>query len=93
MSNKTIGEMTCPLCRSQKAKVSVSKAGLTVATCHRCHMQLFTRSDISDGALRAQIRPVAEAVQGLLQADAPTQENTPEPKVPESAPFKPAFTW
>jgi hypothetical protein len=59
MSNKAIGEVDCPLCRSKKAKVSVSKAGLTVMTCHRCNAQLFTRSDVSDGALRGLMRPMA----------------------------------
>lgn len=70
MSNKAIGEITCPLCRSHKAKVSISKSGLAVATCHRCHMQMFTRSDISDGAMRMQVRPFADVTMGAVDVAA-----------------------
>lgn len=86
MSNKTIGEITCPLCRSQKAKVSVSKAGLTVATCHRCHMQLFTRSDLSDAALRGQLRAMpAEAPAEAAPAAAPSHQPESQPAADKPA--------
>lgn len=77
MSNKAIGEVDCPLCRSKKAKVSVSKSNLTVMTCHRCNCQMFTRSDVSDGALRGLMRPIQAA------------ESTPAPEAkPATAPEK-----
>lgn len=89
MSNKAIGEITCPLCRSPRAKVTVSKAGLTVATCNRCHVQIFTRSDLSDAALRGQMRPmkveeVAPASPAIEAAATP--EMKPASAAPESRP-------
>jgi hypothetical protein len=69
--------------------VSVSKSGLTVATCNRCHCQIFTRSDISDAALRGQIRPFAEVenVQEKAPAIMPAIEKTAAPEQEE----KPAW--
>ena len=75
MANKAIGLLRCPVCRSDKARVSVSKAGYTVATCHHCHMQLFTRSVVSDGALRGLMRPI---------------ESEPEPEVAPEVKSSPA---
>lgn len=58
MANERIGTAPCPLC-GRAAGVTVSKSGLTVLTCNRCHCQLFTRSDASDGYLRDRITPAA----------------------------------
>ncbi len=52
-----IGKASCPLCGSKKARVTLSKAGLSVLTCNSCNCQLFARSDRSDELLRAQLIP------------------------------------
>jgi len=73
-----IGRCTCPLCRSDKARLTLAKSGLPVLTCNACNFQGFSRGDRSDDALRAL----------LVKADAPTP--APPPKVDERTPTPPA---
>lgn len=53
-----IGYMRCPLCSSEKARVSLSKSQLCCITCHACQFQGFARSDHSDMHVRRQLRAV-----------------------------------
>lgn len=58
MANGAIGLYRCPCCGSEKARVTVSKAGLAVVTCNRCHCQMFARSEVSDDHIRQRILPL-----------------------------------
>lgn len=80
MANESIGTAPCPLC-GKPARVTVSRAGLTVLTCNRCHCQLFARSDVSDGALRDRVTAPAKAA----PVDPDPAPETP-PAVPKEAP-------
>lgn len=84
MPAELIGAGRCPLCASDKARVSLSKAGLPVLTCNACNMQLFARSSRSDDLVRRLLiaRPSPAPV---LQA-APVLEAAP---VIEAAPVPP----
>lgn len=69
MAAEKIGDATCPLCRAQGARVSLSKSGLTVLTCNACNLQLFSRSGRSD-----------ELVRALITKPAPAPVAAPEPE-------------
>ena len=87
MANERIGTAPCPLCR-QPAGVTVSKSGLTVLTCNRCHCQLFTRSDSSDGLLRAEVTAISKPAPAAPAA--PVFEEAPPAVVPEAIETLPA---
>lgn len=53
--DRIIGSAKCPLCPSAKASVRLNKKQLAYLVCNSCNMQLFTRSDRSDEALRALV--------------------------------------
>lgn len=76
MPAPVIGQFTCPLCRSPRAKVSLSKASLPVVTCSNCHTQIFARSDRSDRFVRDAMRPLETA---------PPAETVDAPKPDEAA--------
>jgi len=76
MAAELIGRCRCPLCGSDKARLSLAKSQLAVMTCNGCNCQLFARSDISDGKLRQ------------LLATEPATPPAPPPPGPE--PAKPA---
>lgn len=74
MASKTIALYKCPLCSSAKARVSVSAKGLALVTCNRCHMQMFTRSEISDGHVRDKTLPFTKAEPEAVTDPAPAAE-------------------
>lgn len=76
MAAETIGRCTCPLCRSDRARLSLAKSGLPVITCNACNFQGFARSDRSDAALRSLLVNESSA------APAPA----PAPAAPAPAP-------
>lgn len=84
MAAEKIGDATCPLCRAQGARVSLSKSRLAVLTCNACNLQLFSRSGRSDELVRAYITKAAPAAAPAPVA-APEPEALPNPQ-PAPAP-------
>lgn len=81
MAAELIGRCRCPLCRNDKARLSLAKSGLPVITCNGCNFQGFARSDRSDDRLRelllpTQDKPTADTEQAL---PAQVTETAPEP--------------
>ena len=85
-----IGRGRCPLCKSAKAFVSVSKRQLALITCNSCHSQTFARSDASDGIIRAEFlintpdaanEPITAPVSPAATEPAPTILQGPAPVV------------
>ena len=76
-----IGYARCPLCESDKARLSVSKSNLAVLTCNACIVQVFARSDRADDLLRARLVPVAPPVASV--SPAPTIASVPVPDAPK----------
>lgn len=56
-----LGQGTCPVCGSPKARYTLSSKGLPVVTCNSCNFQGFARSERSDELLRAHLLPEAPA--------------------------------
>lgn len=52
-----IGQGSCPVCGSPKARYTLSKKQLICVTCDACNVQVFARSDRSDQLLRQLIKP------------------------------------
>ena len=77
MAAETIGRCKCPLCGSDKARLSLAKSGLPVLTCNGCNTQAFARSDRSDELMRRLI--VTELAPAKAPAAAPAQ---PAPATP-----------
>lgn len=83
MATERIGHVKCWLCGSDKAGVSVSKAGMCVVTCNACHAQTFARGAYADTMIRQGMRPIAAAVREMVEAPAPAPE---KPTATPSAP-------
>ena len=75
MAAELIGRCKCPLCHSDKARLTLAKSQLAVITCNGCNFQGFARSDRSDELLRARV--VADAP--------PAQDPAPPPPAPAPA--------
>lgn len=90
MAGKTIGLYKCPCCSSVKARVSVSSKGLAVVTCNRCHLQMFTRSEVSDQHVRDKILALLEAEPVEVAALEPVAQLIANP-VQDPAPKKSTF--
>lgn len=69
MANEVIGNVRCPWCSSDKARVSVTKSGLCAVTCSACHSQTFARSDYSDTKIRQAMTPVRQQPAPPVAAD------------------------
>ncbi len=102
MAAELIGRCRCPLCGNDKARLSLAKSQLAVMTCNGCNCQLFARSDISDGRLRAQLVTTAPAAPAEPPAPTPAPAPKPatapapasEPAPPMTAPAAPAgLSW
>lgn len=90
MAAETIGRCRCPVCASDKARLSLAKSGLPVVTCNACNFQGFARSDNSDRQLRALLLPTA----GLpAPAAAPAPAEPPPPAAPAAPPAPRGFSW
>lgn len=81
---KTFGYTSCPVCRSERARVSLSKAQLSVVTCNRCNCQLFCRSDLSDEIIRSKTRHTDDPAAPAAAAKSPVPD--PQPEKPDPAP-------
>ncbi|KQW76594.1 hypothetical protein [Methylibium sp. Root1272] len=81
MAAESIGRCTCPLCRSDRARLSLAKSGLPVLTCNGCNIQLFARSDRSDELVRALI---------VHEAPPPPADDPPAPPAPIATAPQPA---
>lgn len=88
MAAELIGRSRCPLCSSDKARLSLSKRGLSCLTCDGCNLQVFARSDNSDTRLRALVirEPAAPAPE-------PAPEPAPAPPAPVPPPPPPKPAW
>lgn len=84
-----IGQGACPVCRSPKARYSVSSKQLAVVTCNACNFQGFARSDRSDEILRQNIAPATPPADPVPPAPAPGDPPAP---APEPEPPKPKRT-
>lgn len=84
--DRFVGNAPCPLCGSTKARVNVTKSGLTCLTCNSCNCQLFTRSDRSDELLRALILRAPDPA----PATEPEAKPAPSPQPEAKASAKPA---
>lgn len=73
-SEREIGRCTCPVCKSDRARLRVSAKQLAYVVCNTCNAQVFGRSDRSDEALRA-----------LHIKEAPETPQQPEPAKQEPA--------
>lgn len=81
-----IGQGTCPVCTSPKARFTLSKKQLVCVTCDACNVQVFARSDRSDQLLRLLIKPdqaepaaPAPAVADVPGIDPEITRNSPDP--------------
>lgn len=98
MANEVIGHVRCPWCASNKARVSVTKSGLSAVTCSTCHSQTFARSDYSDTKIRQAMTPVRQQPAPPVAADpiivpgvvVEAKKEEPAPPVVEK---KPASVW
>lgn len=99
MAAEKIGRCTCPLCRSDKARLTLSKKQLPVLTCDGCNIQLFTRSDRSDALVRALLIAEPEPAQDPAPAPAEPPKPAPapapaaDPQPTHAAAAKPAPAW
>lgn len=88
MAAETIGRCRCPVCKSDKARLSVSKSQLACVTCNGCNFQGFARSDRSDELLRALIvteKPEPAPAHEPVRTE-PAPEPAPEPVRTSSPP-------
>lgn len=92
MAAEAIGTIRCGICGSPKARVSLSKRGLAVITCHACNTQAFARSERSDELVRANLVPCARpANDGALAGGVvPGDTSSGSPTLPASPPPAPA---
>lgn len=81
MAAETIGRCKCPLCSSDRARLSLAKSKLSVITCNACNFQGFARSDRSDDKLRALL---------IAEPAAPPADDPPAPPAPTAAAPQPA---
>lgn len=98
MAAELIGRCKCPLCNSDKARLTLAKSQLAVITCNGCNFQGFARSDRSDELLRARLvadpAPQPEpkpAPEPKPTPTAPKPQPEPEPKPAPAAPARSPF--
>jgi hypothetical protein len=82
-----IGRCRCPVCKSDRASLTLAKSRLSVLTCNGCNFQGFARSDKSDELLRARLIPEDAPA---APAPAPVRETPPVPVRTGPAPINPA---
>lgn len=94
-----LGQGTCPVCRSPKARYTLSAKGLAVITCNGCNFQGFARSERSDELLRDLIPKAPAPAADPVTASSPAPALTPPPvwlPAPPPTPqpeTKPASGW
>lgn len=83
-----IGRCRCPVCGSDKARLTLAKSLLSVLTCNGCNFQGFARSDRSDELLRSRL--IAEPAAKPDQQPEPAPKPAPAIAAPPPAPTPPA---
>lgn len=84
MAAELIGRCRCPVCKSDRARLSLAKSRLSVITCNGCNFQGFARSDKADELLRARL--VIEAPPVPAAPPAPVRTESAPPPAPPKAP-------
>lgn len=89
-----LGQGTCPVCRSPKARFTLSGKGLCVITCNGCNFQGFARSERSDELLRDLIpKQVDPAPPAPAPGPAPEPAPAPPAPPPPPAPRRGFMSW
>lgn len=86
MAAEQIGRCRCPVCKGDKARLTLAKSRLSVLTCNGCNLQVFARSDKSDELLRARLIPEGAP---STPAPEPVRETPPAPVRTAPAPINP----
>lgn len=87
-----IGRCRCPVCSSDRARLRVNTKGLAYVVCDACNVQVFARSDRSDGHLRRMHLP-EPASAPPAPAAATAAAPAPEPAPPTIKADRPGMTW
>lgn len=82
MAAELIGRCRCPICGSDKGRLTLAKSLLPVITCNGCNVQCFARSDVSDRHFRALL--IAEPAQAAAPP-APAPASVPATIAPPHA--------
>lgn len=88
MASEIIGACKCPVCSSDKASLRLSAKQLAYVHCNTCHIQCFSRSDVSDTKLRALLiaaKPAPELELPVATAAAPIATPAPAPAPAKTA--------
>lgn len=88
-----LGQGTCPVCRSPKARYTLSAKGLCVITCNGCNFQGFARSERSDELLRDLIPKAGPAPSPEPAPPAPAPAPEPPPPPPKPEPRRSFLSW
>lgn len=91
MAAELIGACRCPVCKSDKARLTLAKSQLPVLTCNACNLQIFSRSSRSDELLRAGLIVNEAPAAPPVQPAAPSPALKPEPvhtEKPAAAPVQ-----
>lgn len=89
MAAESLGRCRCPVCKSDKARLTLAKSQLVVLTCNGCNFQGFARSDKSDELLRARLIPEGAPA---MPTPEPVRETPPAPVRTAPAPINPPAT-
>lgn len=95
MASEVIGRCTCPVCRSDRARLTLARSMLSVLTCNSCNLQVFSRSDRSDSLLRGLLitEPAAAAPAPAEPAPPPKASPDPAPAPAPAADAAPRRGW
>ncbi|MDR7095541.1 hypothetical protein [Hydrogenophaga laconesensis] len=88
-----LGQGICPVCRSAKARYTLSSKQLCVVTCNGCNFQGFARSERSDELLRDLIPKAGPAPSPEPAPPAPAPAPEPPAPPPPPAPRRSLLSW
>jgi len=92
MAAELIGRCKCPVCSSDKARLTLARSMLSVVTCNACNFQGFARSDRSDELLRARVIAEPEAKPEQKPEPAPIPAPAIAAPPPPAAPQRPGWS-
>lgn len=75
MNEKTLGQITCPIC-GDDCDLKLTKKGKAYVNCGGCGSQTFARSPVADSKLRARLKHAEQ-----VEAQEEKQEGNPAPAV------------
>jgi len=89
MAAELIGRCKCPICGSDKARLTLAKSLLSVLTCNGCNFQGFARSDRADEKLRGLLiaEPKPDQQPAAVPA-APAPQAAPAAVAPQPEPVQ-----